>query len=281
VKYQPSEAFDVLMPMAPWESPSIVSEALASLEDQSLQPAQVIVSCDGPPPPELRQILMVSRLPLLIVEGPGREGVGPVLARGMDYCRSELVVRADADDISVPQRCLLQVKTMVQRPELAAISSWIDEFLDHPFETISIRQVPIGVVEVRRFSRWRNPMNHPAVIMRQSMVRQVGGYLSCPGFEDYYLWLRLLGAGLQLDNCADSLVKVRVGSSHTARRNGWPYLQAEARFLFRCAREGLLDWPQTLLLAVLRLPIRLVPVPAQTTIMRELLRRSGTRDIEQ
>ena len=277
MNYQQSEAYDVLMPMAPWESPSILSEALASLEDQSLQPAQVIVSCDGPPPAELRQILMVSRLPLLIVEGPGQEGVGPVLARGMDHCRSELVVRADADDISIPQRCFLQVESMLQRPELAAMSSWIDEFQQNPLKTTSIRQVPIGSVEVRRFSRWRNPMNHPAVILRQSMVRQVGGYRSCPGFEDYYLWLRLLAGGLPLDNCASSLVKVRVGPGHTARRNGWPYLQAEAIFLFRCAREGLLDWSHVLLLGLLRLPIRLVPVPVQTFITRTMLRRSRSR----
>jgi hypothetical protein len=198
----------------------------------------------------------------------------------MDHCCSELVVRADADDISVPQRCWLQVKTMLQRPELAAMSCWIDEFQNHPSETISIRQVPIGVAELRRFSRWRNPMNHPAVILRRSMVSKVGGYRSCSGFEDYYLWLRLLAAGLKLDNCADSLVKVRVGSSHTARRNGWPYLQAEASFLLRCAQEGLLDWRQMLLLGVLRLPIRLVPVSVQATIMRKLLRRSGTCAIQ-
>lgn len=273
------EAYDVLMPMAPWESPAIVSEALASLEDQILQPAKVIVSCDGAPPPELRRVLMKARLPLLIVEGPGCEGVGPVLARGMEHCHSELVVRADADDISTPQRCLLQVKIMTQRSELAAISSWIDEFQHHPSETISVRQVPIGVVPVRHFSRWRNPMNHPAVILRRSMVRKVGGYRACPGFEDYDLWLRLLRAGLQLDNCSESLVKVRVGSSHTARRNGWPYLQAEAKFLFRCAREGLLAWPQSLLLAVLRLPIRLVPVSTQMSITRRWLRQAGIRPV--
>ena len=269
--------FDVLMPMAPWEEPAIVSMALESLEKQILQPSKVIISCDGPPPDSLRSVIAACRLPVQVIEGPGREGVGPVLARGMDYCQADLIIRADADDISSPDRCLIQVRTMCQFPGIVAMSTWIEEFQGDPSEITSVRKVPIGTAKTRQFSRWRNPLNHPAVILRRSIVNRVGGYRSCPGFEDYYLWLRLLKQGYIIDNIADPLVKARVGPDHTARRNGWSYLKAEGRFLWRCAHEELLEWPHAIGLALLRLPVRLVPVPVQTWIMRTLLRGSSNQ----
>ena len=161
---------------------------------------------------------------------------------------------------------------MAARPQLAALSAWIDEFETDPATSLSVRAVPSGATEVRRFSRWRNPLNHPAVILRRSLVQQVGGYQACSGFEDYHLWLRLLQAGFVIDNLAQPLVLARVGPDHTARRNGWRYLRAEADFLWRCGREHLFSWPHVWLLAVLRLPIRLIPVPLQTALMRRALR---------
>lgn len=271
--------FDVLMPMAPWEDPVIVSQALKSLEDQSLQPQRVVISCDGSPPQPLRDLLARSDLPMMVIEGPGREGVGPVLARGMDHCSSELIVRADADDLSLPDRCRLQVQVMLQRPEVAALSSWMDEFMGDSTRPISIRTVPVGTDALRRFSRWRNPMNHPAVILRQSMVRHVGGYRACPGFEDYDLWLRLIHAGYCLDNLSASLVKARVGPQHTARRNGWRYLKAELRFLMQCGQDGLFSWPHVLTLALLRLPIRFLPPRLQTAVMMKGLRQTPPHQV--
>lgn len=264
--------YEVLMPLAPWEKPMVLAQALASLEQQTLLPTRVVISCDGPPTTELWHVLNTNQLPLLILEGPGSEGVGPVLARGMRHCQSELIVRADADDISRPDRCSTQVNAMMRRPELAALSSWMDEFETDPLVSVSIRTVPVGAENIKKFSKWRNPINHPAAILRRSKVMAVGGYVSRPGFEDYYLWLRLLKHGFQLDNLPEALVKARVGPKHTARRNGWRYLQSEAFFLYVCAQEGLLHWGNVMCLAILRLPIRLMPVQCQKLIMLKALR---------
>ena len=44
-------AYAVLMPLAPWEAPEILAKALESLQRQTLPPKQVVISCDGTPPP--------------------------------------------------------------------------------------------------------------------------------------------------------------------------------------------------------------------------------------
>jgi hypothetical protein len=269
----PPEAYSVLMPLAPWEDPAVLHVALRSICDQSLAAQRVVISCDGEPSEALGAVLRESELPIRKIVGPGGEGVGPVLARGLRICESELVMRADADDISFPDRAREQVAVMQQRSELAVISSPIVEFVKEN-HLLRQRAVPHGVGAVSRFLAWRNPINHPAVMFRKSSVLAAGSYMDCPGFEDYHLWLRLHARGELLDNLSQPLVAVRIGDAHLARRRGLAYLNREASFLLLCGREGLLPRHQVLLLILLRCPIRLLPRSMVKIIFHSLLRIS-------
>ena len=266
--------YSVLMPLAPWEPSAQVAAALQSLETQSLLASQVVVSCDGEPPADLAAVFGATSLPLKLLVGPGGEGVGPVLARGLQYCSENLVVRADADDVSMPNRCELQVAAMIARPELIALSSRVLEFIESPLVPIRERAVPVEGAAIRRQSFWRNPLNHPAIILRREDVLAAGNYGDYPGFEDYELWLRLLRQGEVLGNLDQPLVMVRTGPKHMARRNGLTYMAMECRFLMGCGRTGLLSWPRIAVMAILRLPIRLLPTVCQAWIVNRFLRRS-------
>jgi hypothetical protein len=265
-------SYSVLMPLAPWEPPSQVAAALQSLLDQSLPPEQVVVSCDGAPPAALAAVLGATSLPVELVHGPGGEGVGPVLARGLHACTQELVVRADADDLSLPERCEIQVAAMQARPFLVVLSTPILEFIHTPQAPCGLRAVPIGIASLQRHSHWSNPLNHPAVIFRRQEVLAAGSYHDCPGFEDYELWLRLLHQGALLDNLNQPLVLARVGDDHLSRRRGATYVCKEWRFLVGCGRAGTLSWPRVTLLLILRTPIRLMPAALQKRLTQRMLR---------
>jgi hypothetical protein len=273
-----SPSYSVLMPLAPWEPAGQVAAALESLARQSLPCSQVVVSCDGPPPPALQSVLQASGLPLIQVVGPGGEGVGPVLSRGLLACKEDLVVRADADDLSLPERCAVQVEAMQARPQLVALSTPILEFISSPQLLCSERPAPVGYGALRRRSRWRNPLNHPAVILRRGAVLAIGGYRHCPGFEDYDLWLRLLHTGALLDNLDQPLVLARVGSDHLARRRGLGYLRKEWHFLIGCGRLGTLSWWQVGVLFALRCPVRLIPAWCQQQLTLWMLRSKPALD---
>ena len=267
--------YSVLMPLAPWESPANVKEALESLRSQTCQPTQVVVSCDGAPSGDLRLVLERSGLPLDVVVGPGLEGVGPVLARGLPLCEQEFVIRADADDISVPERCEKQIEWLIEHPEGIALGSRITEFTDGDELVCGCREIPVGPSAVMQWARSRNPINHPSAAIRKSVVLAAGSYRSKPGFEDYDLWLRLLaryGAGA-VANLPESLVWVRVGPAHLARRHGCRYALAELRFFWACGRERLLAWPDVLLALLLRMPLRLLPASVLARVMART--RSG------
>lgn len=268
------------MPLAPWEEPAVLAQALATLAAQQPAPQRLVLSVDGPMPAGLRQVVeaqVTAGLPILVLPGPGGEGVGLVLARGLEACACELILRADADDLSRPDRAARQLAWLAQHPQVVAGSGWIEEFVaDSAQRVVACRRVPLDGA-VARWAHWRNPLNHPAVVLRRSAVLAVGGYRHQPGFEDYDLWLRLLrrfkpGA---LNNLPAVLVAARVGPAHLERRRGWGYARQEAQFLLRSAREGQLDWGQALLLLLLRLPWRLLPARLLAALMGLMRRWPG------
>lgn len=271
-----SSAYAVLMPMAPWERPEILAEALASLEQQDLPASQVVVSCDGEPPDALYGVLQAAKLPLEILVGPGSEGVGPVLARGLLHCREELVLRADADDLSLPERAASQVNWMLKNPHVVAMGSPINEFQNSVLDPLFQRWVPLTSSEIKRIAFFRNPMNHPSVILRRAAVLAAGNYKAVDSFEDYELWLRLLSIyGSQaIANISKPLVMARVGSAHLNRRHGWRYVRSEARFLWTCGSTHLMPWANVVLLLLLRLPLRILPSRLLSWAMVRITRRS-------
>ena len=268
------EAYAVLMPLAPWEKPKILTEALASLEAQTWPAAQVVVSCDGEPSSSLRDILQLSDLPLHILVGPGAEGVGPVLARGLIHCHQELVLRMDADDWSEPQRAAEQIRWMMNHSKVKAMGTQINEFEISPYSPLMRRCVPLQPEEIVRVSKIRNPMNHPSIIFRKSAILAAGNYRSIPGFEDYELWLRLLKKyGQQsLANIPQALVCVRVGSKHLARRRGWNYAMSEVKFILMCYKNHLIPLPYVIFSIFVRLPLRLVPASILSLVMKAFTR---------
>lgn len=267
--------YSVLMPLAPWEAPQILNEALMSLAKQTLAAYEVVMSCDGPPPTVLKTVIQGTRLPIRLVMGPGNEGVGPVLARGLRECRQDLVVRADADDISLPHRCATQVSWMARHPLTIVLGSVISEFHDSPALPDSKRIVPIESERIAIEAQSRNPLNHPSVIFRRQAILDVGNYRSRPGFEDYDLWLRVLTrhGSVALANLPESLVLARVGQAHLARRHGYRYAVSEGRFFWSCGKEGLLSWGSVLQALAVRLPLRMLPKASLVWVMQAATRQ--------
>jgi glycosyltransferase involved in cell wall biosynthesis len=267
-----SDAYDLLLPLAPWADPEELTACLNSIGAQTLSPREIVVTVDGALPQPLRAALASAATPLRVIEAPCWRGLGPVLADGLRQCRAPIVIRIDADDISLPERCATQVAYLREHPEVAVVGSQLGEFLETSHQVLGTRTVPLTPREVRRFALWRNPLNHPTVALRRREVLATGNYGDHPGFEDWELWLRLLHRGATIANLPQTLVMARVGPGHLARRQGPTYARREIRFLLHCLRWRLLPMPQAVLLLLLRPPLRLMPKPALQLVMLRGLR---------
>lgn len=217
----------ILMSVYIKEKPEYLKEALKSSISQTAQVKEVVLVLDGPITEQLQSVISLCQKenPELIKLVPLEEnvGLGKALAVGVEACRYELIARMDTDDIMLPTRIEKQYSEFASDPELAIIGSNIDEFYDTPEKIVGRRIVPETNEEIRNFSKKRNPFNHMTVMFKKKAVLDAGNYQPMMGFEDYYLWVRLLKAGYKGKNIQESLVYARTGEDMYARRGGKKY----------------------------------------------------------
>lgn len=269
------EQLTVLMAVHLGDRGAWVDEALASLAAQTRPAQEIVIVEDGPIGADVDAVLTdrAAQLPITRLALPRNIGLAGALQAGLQVCRTELIARADSDDVNEPARFADQLAALSARPSLSVLGGYVSEFADDSRRPYAIRTVPTGSTAVARAARWRSPVNHPAVMFRRSHVVAVGGYEGFVGLEDYFLWGKLLAAGREIDNLPEVLVRMRAGAAQAGRRGGWRYALTEARLFREFVRIGFLTWPQAATGLLVRLPVRLVPDRARSFVYRRLLRK--------
>lgn len=219
--------YSVLMSVYVKEKPEYLRQAIQSMMDQTVPTNDFVLVCDGPLTPELDTIIndyehkYPEQFHTLRLEM--NQGLGNALRKGMLACKNDLVARMDSDDISLPNRCELQLKQFAKNPHLSLCSGHIAEFNEDIHVIQSIRQVPTTHEAILKFAQKRNPMNHVAVMCRKQAVLEAGNYVEMSLAEDYYLWARMFQKGFKAANINEILVYVRIGNGMYDRRGGLSY----------------------------------------------------------
>lgn len=266
--------FSVLMSVYAKEKPEYLSDALDSIIEQTVAPDEIILVEDGPLSPDLLDVIhrYKERGKIISVKLPENVGLGVALNKGLVACSNDLVARMDSDDISIPYRFECLIEFMQSHPQIDICSSWVDEFIDSPDEIVSTRKVPSEHIEIQKFIKTRNPINHPAVIFRKSAVDKSGGYRHFPLFEDWYLWARMMVNGCQFANIPKSLLLFRTSKETFKRRGGWKYAKNSARFQWALHRLGLISCFGAFKWSIIRGIIYIMPNHIREFIYRKKLR---------
>lgn len=185
----PVSRITVVMPCrdaAPW-----IEEALDSLAAQSLRPTQVVVVDDGSTDgsadvveqwkdrhPDL-QVGLLRRPP---------SGVHGALAAAVAAAHGELLCRLDADDRLAPDYLERLAGALEINPDLAYAYPVMRMFGDVE-----------GLYYTRDFSApslvYEGNFVCAGALVRRAAYDEVGGVADLPAWEDWDLWLRLLGHG--------------------------------------------------------------------------------------
>lgn len=220
--------YSVLMSVYYKEKPEYLKAAIESILRQTVPTNDFVLVCDGPLTPELDEVInqFYKKHPKLfqIHRLTKNQGLGNALNAGLALCRNELVARMDSDDISLQNRCELQLEAFHNNSELALCSGNIAEFESDIAHIMGIRYVPASYSEILKFAKKRNPMNHMAVMYKKQAVVASGNYIEMSLAEDYYLWVRMLHKGYQAINVDKILVYARIGNGMYARRGGFSYV---------------------------------------------------------
>lgn len=266
--------FTVLMSVYSKEKAHFLNECLNSITQQTRVPSEVVLVADGQLTKPLYKMIEKYRVRLKIrlFQLDRNYGAGYALNHGMENCNFNLVAKVDSDDICFAERFEVQIAFLTANPEVSLVGSHLTEFGETPGDSKVIKKVPTDSSDIARFSKFRNPINHPSVMFRKSHVMDSGSYQSMHFFEDYYLWIRMLNKGYKLSNLDTSLVYFRSNAGAIERRRGLSYAKHEIHFLRTLAADGFISKWHCLVLLVQRIPIRLMPTNFVTSIYRFILR---------
>ncbi|HAW15281.1 MAG TPA: amylovoran biosynthesis protein AmsE [Clostridiales bacterium] len=235
----PSKEYSVLMSVYGKTDPGNLREALESIMSQTIPPLEIIIVEDGPVSPEVRGVISSFKETVRSVVLEKNSGLGIALNKGLSVVKTDLVARMDDDDISLPDRMEKELALFEEDPDLAIAGSDISEFKNDPSQREGTRKVPGDFEDIKRFSRKRNPFNHPSVMFSKKAVLEAGGYSGeYPLFEDYYLWVRLLMKGFRARNINTALLLMRTDDDTYKRRGGAKYAKDMLRFHRWMRKEG-------------------------------------------
>jgi len=134
-------------------------------------------------------------------------GYALVLNRLIDASKGELIARQDSDDISLPDRFKKQVEFLEKNPEVGLCGTNVKFF----GSTKKILLRPVHDEEIRAFMLINNPITHPTVLFRKSVLsicdqkRYVQALVPA---EDYAMWYEF-SKKTKLANLPQRLFKYR------------------------------------------------------------------------
>lgn len=244
-----AQDFSVLMSVYAKDKPSWVTQALCSVLNNSVKPAEVVIVIDGPISVDLQKVLTdfskeYSQVKLYPLEKNG--GLGPALAYGLQKCSHELVARMDADDISLSDRFEKQLSYFSSHPKTTVLSGWIQEIEGDTLQPVAIRKVPLTDKAIKKYIKSRSPFNHMAVMFKKSAVLAAGSYGNYYFMQDYFLWAHMAAKGFEMANLPDILVNARVNDALYKRRGGWGYFKRSWTISSKLLELGLISYPRHL-----------------------------------
>lgn len=176
----------VLMPVR--NAAPFLREAIDSLLSQTWRDFHLLILDDGSD--DGSGAIMdacAARDPRIGVEHGPPEGLVPTLNHGLDAIDTELIARADADDVNRPDRLARQVAFMDARPDVGVCGSWVEAF-----PPAALWTMPESADELRAMGLFITPIHNSSAMMRRDWIARSGTRFD-PTFihaEDYEFWER-------------------------------------------------------------------------------------------
>ncbi len=255
--------FSILMSIYHKENPEYFDRCMQSIwDEQTVKADEIVLVQDGELTNELYSVIghwkkeLGENLKVIPLER--NVGLGDALNIGLANCSHEIVARMDTDDVADPNRFTEQLK-IFENGDIDICSSWVSEFDRDEKKIVSYRKLPERHDEIVKFSKTRNPLNHPAVMYRKIIVEAAGDYQKMMWFEDYYLWVRMIMNGARFYNIQEPLVHMRAGYGQLERRSGRKYAMSEIALQKKFLRMGFINLYEFVRNVSVRLAVRIIP----------------------
>jgi len=206
----------VIMPV--YNAGLYLHRAVSSILSQTFQDFEFLVIDDGSTDGSQEVVRSFSDKRIRFIQNSQNTGVASTLNKGLNLASSKYIARMDGDDISAPTRLISQVALLERKCHLGICGAWV-RTLDCNGKGHVIR-FPRDAETIRSFILFNNPLNHPVVMMRKSLIEkyQLRYDQSCLAAQDYEFWSRCL-ACFDAENIPKALLTWRINKAGMTHRN--------------------------------------------------------------
>jgi len=199
-----------------------------------------------------------------------RKSISMALNLGISKAKTEYIARLDSDDVMVENRISSQLKQIKYRDDIILVGSNII-LIDENGHDIGIRKYPSEDYKIKNALIYKNPIAHPAVLMKRKYVLACGGYNPrFDGVEDLDLWLRLKEYGA-FCSAELPLTKYRIHQNQETQKSN--LYRKELKLRFEYLRVNPIRLKISTLLRLLDLLFMSVNFTGHRTLLRVLKER--------
>ncbi len=235
----------VLMPV--YNAQRYVAAAVESILSQTFENFELIIVDDGST--DRSEIILqeyAAKDPRIHLISRPNTGLVAALNEALACARGEFIARMDADDISMPQRFEKQIAYMKAHPECVLVGTHVVTMDSDGALIGAMPDIAFGHDRIdQNLLRCGWPIAHPAVMMRASALRDVGGYrVECWPNEDHDLFLRLAENG-KIENLPEVLIHYRKHASSISAMNNDRMSNLVSQIVIEaCRRRGIAVPPE-------------------------------------
>ena len=256
------------------EKAEFLHEAIDSMLDQTIKPAEFVLVEDGPLTDELYAAIAEYKKNSIfkVVTLKENQGSGPASAAGVLACQSEWIARLDSDDYSVPERIEKQFALLEKDPELAVIGANIIEIETENPDNQQKVILPENDAEIRKFTGRRCPFRTSAILFKKDAVMNVGNYRVFHRVEDYDMFARLVASGAKCANVQEFLTYMRIDKDYYKRRGGMKLAKSIVRLKKEIRKLGLANIKDWVVSVPIQVVVCLMPNGLRDLFYRKVLR---------
>jgi glycosyltransferase involved in cell wall biosynthesis len=185
-------------------------ESLESVSQSSLDNFELIIVDDCSNDNTRVLLKRIANQNTYLITNVNNQGLPRSLNKAFAVSKYDYIARMDADDICEPDRFKKQLDYMLAHPEIDILGSNAT-LIDMDSNVIGKSDVPLAHDDIIKALEYRNPMIHPTIMMKRSVLENLGGYdENLRKAQDLDLWHRAAKAGFRFANMPDCLIQYRV-----------------------------------------------------------------------
>lgn len=212
-----------------------IARALDSLAAQTFTDWELIVIDDGSTDATaeiIRRYADKDRRIILVCNDANLQ-LSASLNKAIGLARADIVARADADDVNVPERLAKQYRYLQAHQEIDVLGTGA-YLLDQTGTRVNTFRHPQTHAELQTLPFLKIQFFHPSVMMRRRFFDVAGLYdPRYPNAEDKEIWLRGLSAGCSYANLPEPLIEY----STAGFVKSWSSILRHGLSLFRIVRD--------------------------------------------